>query len=192
MKQNFLYNSSPWAIATALLLMVALCVIPVSAADWPVNLCRLNDDNTWTNTTIDNSTFIGLTQTDPATFTDPKKREWSGTTLERLIGYFDDDTTSTFNEFIAEGNYTIKVVGKNKNVARTSTFYSSELLDAENSSAFVVADKLDDEYLSPDGYPDPKITWRYYYPLKLHGYGCSSTDRSVEEITDFIIDLYNV
>jgi len=178
-------------IATVFLLMAALCVIPVSAADWPVNLCRLNEDNTWTNTTVDSSTFIELTQTDPASFTDPKGREWSGTTFTRLIGYFDDDDQFTFNNELASTDYTIKVVGKNKNVARTSTFYSSELIGV-SASTFVVADKLDGTYLNPDGYPDPKITWRYYYPLKLHGSGCSSTERSVEEITDFIIDLCNV
>ncbi|WAI00518.1 hypothetical protein [Methanogenium organophilum] len=186
-QKSFNYGRTHRMIAITLVMVMVIGVMPAAAADWPVNLNRLNADDSWTNSTISNSTFINLTENEFGSFTDPKARVWNGTTLRKLLGHFDDNDDTTFNSTLAASNYTVKVIGKNKNADRTSIFYSSEI--TTNTSKFVVADKLNGTYISTAGYPDPKIGTRYYYPLKLHGWGCTDTERSVEEITTFIIDL---
>lgn len=133
--------------------------------DWTLDLIGA------VNQTLNRNEFIDLARAHPASYTDNKGNVWEGVNLSLLIGLVDDADPATLNRTLANDLYRIFVNSSQVGDDNCSMITSDELVGNET---FVVAYILNGEEI-----PDISINW----PLKLHGSGCASTSRSLNQVT---------
>jgi|GEM_PF-5981649 len=138
--------------------------------DWSLDLVGA------VNRTIDRAGFIELANSNPALYTDNKENNWEGVNLSVLVGLVDDSDPATFNQTLASDLYMIFVTGDQTGDDGCSVIMSEDLT---SEKTFVVGYRMNGEEI-----PDRTVGGKMYWPLKLHGSGCSFYGNTLNQVSE--------